>query len=204
MGGIREKLDCGAIVWIIFIIWSIFTSIQIFSLIYCHHLSTTPATILSWGYFNTPAILFKTSYSVAVLWLTATLARINKRKWSFRAPLVCANHFFPYKPHTQTCLTPQSKWVPEEKICLNINSNFRGWNSTELWIFWIIVIQMSNLFIQVTNFKIAINNLNSKFCIYYLKSWYFLNNSVSNFLGKKASTRCASCSYNLGMKNWNQ
>ena len=93
MGGIRAKLDGGAIVWIIFM-WSIFTSIQIFSLIYCHHLSTTPATILSWGYFDTPAILFKTSDSVAVLWLTATLARINKRKWSFRAPLLYSNHFF--------------------------------------------------------------------------------------------------------------
>ena len=93
MGGIRAKLDGGAIVWIIFM-WSIFTSIQISSLIYCHHLCTTPATILSWGYFDTPAILFKTSDSVAVLWLTATLARINKRKWSFRAPLVYVNHFF--------------------------------------------------------------------------------------------------------------
>ena len=97
------------------IVWSIFTSIQIFSLIHCY-LSTTPAPILSWVYFNTPATLFNTSGSVAVLWLTPTLATINKRKWSlkkrknqpklnanaealrnlfiFKARLVCANHFF--------------------------------------------------------------------------------------------------------------
>ena len=77
-------------------------------------------------------------------------------------------------------------------------------NSTKFWIFWIIVIQMSSLFIHVTNFKITITNLNSKFCIYYLKSWHFLNNWVSNFLEERSSTICASSPYNLGMKNWNQ
>ena len=60
---------------------------------------------------------------------------------------------------------------------------------------------MFGLFINVINFKITITNLNSKFCIYYLKSWCFLNNSVSNFLEKRSSTICASYSYNLGMKN---
>ena len=64
--------------------------------------------------------------------------------------------------------------------------------------------QMSSLFIHVTNFKITITNLNSKFCIYYLKSWHFLNNWVSNFLEERSSTICASSPYNLGMKNWNQ
>ena len=67
------------------IVWSIFTSIQIFSLIHCY-LSTTPAPILSWAYFNTPEILFNRSDSVVVLWLAATLARINKRN---RAKLKC-------------------------------------------------------------------------------------------------------------------
>ena len=52
--------------------------------------------------------------------------------------------------------------------------------------------QMSSLFIHVTNFKITITNLNSKFCIYYLKSWYFLNNWVSYFLEERSSTKCAS------------
>ena len=106
------------------IVGSIFTSIQIFSLIHCY-LSTTPAPILSWAYFNTPAILFNRSDSVAVLWLAATLARINKRKWSLKkekikqnlnaiaedfslkklvyiqgSPALC-QPFFPFKPHTK-------------------------------------------------------------------------------------------------------
>ena len=210
------------------IVWSIFTSIQIFNLIHYHYLSTTPAPILSWAYFNTPAILFNRSDSVAVLWLAATLARINKRKWSLKkekikqnlnaiaedfslkklvyiqgSPALC-QPFFPYKPHTQTFLTFQSKWAPEEELCLNNNSAFRGRNSTKFWIIWIIVIQMSSLFIHITNFKITITNLISKFWIYYLKSWYFLNNWVPNFLEKRSSYKCASSSYNLGMKNWNQ
>ena len=36
------------------IVWSIFKSTQIFSLIHRYHLSTTPAAILSGTYFNTP------------------------------------------------------------------------------------------------------------------------------------------------------
>ena len=124
-----------------------------------------------------------------------------RKLFIFKAPLLCANHFFLIN---QTFLTFQSKWASEEELCLNNNSAFRGRNSTKFWIFWIIVIQMSSLFIHVTNFKIAITNLNSKLCIYYLKSWYFLNNSVSNFLEKRASAICVSYSYNLGMKNWNQ
>ena len=106
----------------------------------------------------------------------------------FKTPLLCVKPFFPNKPHTQTFLTLQSKWAPEEELCFNNNSAFRGRNSTKFWIFLIIVIQMSSLFIHVTNFKTTITNLNSKFCIYYLKSWYFLNNSVSNFLEERIST----------------
>ena len=55
-----------------------------------------------------------------------------------------------------------------------------------------LLIQISSLFIDVTNFRITISNLNSKFCIYYLKSWHSLNNWVSNFLEEKSSTKCAS------------
>ena len=128
---------------------SIFTSIQIFSFIHCY-LSTTPAPILSWAYFNTPAILFNRSDSIVILWLAATLARKNKRKWSLEkekikqnlnpiaedfslkkivyiegSPALC-QPFFLYKPHTQTFLTFQSNWAPEEELCLNNNSAFRG------------------------------------------------------------------------------
>ena len=143
------------------IVWSIFTSIQIFSLIHCY-LSTTPAPILSWAYFNTPAILFNRFDSVAVLWLTTTLARINKRKWSLKkekikqilnaiaenfslkkivyiqvSPALCQS-LFPYKPRTQTFLTFQSKWATEEELSLNNNSAFIGRYSTKFWIIWII------------------------------------------------------------------
>ena len=61
--------------------------------------------------------------------------------------------FFTNKPHTQTFLTLQPKWAPEEELCLSNNSAFRGRNSTN-WINWIIVIQMSSLFIHITNFLI--------------------------------------------------
>ena len=129
------------------IVWSIFTSIQIFSLIHCY-LSTTPAPILSWAYFNTPATLFNTSDSVAVLWLAATLVRINKRKWSLKKenvsfkklvyiqgfPILC-QRFFPNKPHMQTFLTLQSKWAPEEELYLNSNLAFRGRNSAKSELF---------------------------------------------------------------------
>ena len=208
------------------IVWSIFTSIQIFSLIHCY-LSTTPAPILSWVYFNTPAILFNRSDSVVVLWLATTLCRINKRKWSLKkekikqnvnaiakdfslkklvyiqgSPALC-QPFFPFKPHTKL-FWHSSLNEPQRKnfVLIIIQLSEVGIQpSSELFE---LLIQMSSLLIHVTNFKITITNLNLKMCIYYLKSWHFLNNSVSNFLEERSSTICASYSYNLGMKNWNQ
>ena len=41
---------------------------------------------------------------------------------------------------------------------------------------------MSSLFIHVTNFKITIANLNSKFYIYYRKSWYFPRGKKFNYM----------------------
>ena len=109
---------------------------------HCYHLSTTPPPIFSWVYFNTSAILFNRSDSVVVLWLATTLGRVNKRKWSLKkekikqnvnaiaedfnlkkivyiqgSPALC-QPFFLYKSHTQTFLTFQSKWAPEEELCL--------------------------------------------------------------------------------------
>ena len=162
MGKVRAKLDRGSIsVNQFHILWLIFTSIQIFSLIHCY-LSTTPAPILSWAYFNTQAILFNRSDSVAVLSIAATLARINKRKWSLKKYKIKQNlnaiaedfslkslvyiqgsaalcqPLFPYKSHTQTFLTFQSKSAPEEEHFLNNNSAFRGRYSIKFWIIWII------------------------------------------------------------------
>ena len=69
MGKVRAQLDRGAIsVNHFHLVWLIFTIIQIFSLIHCHHLSMTIAPILSGAYFHILAILFNTSVSVAVLW----------------------------------------------------------------------------------------------------------------------------------------
>ena len=65
-------------------VWFIFTSIERFSLINLYHLSMTPAPILSGLYFNNLAVFFNMSDLVVVLWLAATLARINKRKWSLK------------------------------------------------------------------------------------------------------------------------
>ena len=111
--------------------------------------------------------------------------------------------FFPYKPHTQTFLTFQSKWAQRKNFVLIIIqlSEVGIQPSSELFE---LLIQMSSLFIHVTNFKITITNLNSKFCIYYLKSCHFLNNWVFNFLEERNWTICVSSPYNLGMKNWNQ
>ena len=136
-----------------------YSNIQSYSLLSFHDPSTqTP----SWAYFDTPAILLSRSDSVGVLWLAATLARINKRKWSLKIEKVKKNlntiaedfssekivyiqgspalwqPFFPCKPHMQTFLTFQSKWAPEDELCLNNNLAFRGRYSTKSWIIWII------------------------------------------------------------------
>ena len=121
----------------------------------------------------------------------------------FKAPLLCVNHFFllnhPPKLFWHCNLNePQRKNLVLIIIQL---SEFDIQPGSELFE---LLIQMSSLFIHVTNFKITITNINSKFCIYYLKSWHFLNNWVSNFLEERSSTICASSPYNLGMKNWNQ
>ena len=84
------------------------------------------------------------------------------------SPALC-QPFFPYKPHTETFLTFQSKWAPEEELCLNDNSAFRG-RYSELFE---LLIQMSCLFIDVTNFKITIANLSSKLCIITLNLGIF-------------------------------
>ena len=51
---------------------------------------------------------------------------VLKNLFIFKAPLFCANHFFPNEPHTQTFLTLQNKLTQEEELCFNNNSAFRG------------------------------------------------------------------------------
>ena len=227
MGKVRAKSWCHSVNHF-HIVWSIFTSIQIFSLIHCYHLSTIPATILSWPYFNTLAALFNRSDLVAILWLAATLARINKRKWSLKkekikqnlnaiaeafslkkpvyiqgSPALCQPFFF-FINHTCKLFWHSNLNEPQRKnfvLIIIMISEVDIQLSSELFE---LLIQISSLFMHVTNFKITFTNLNSKFCIYYLKSWYFLNIWVSNFLEESSSAICASSPYNLGMKNWNQ
>ena len=112
------------------IVWSIFTSIQIFSLIHCY-LSTTPAQIC------------------------------HERTLILQ----------------QYCSTDLAQW--------------------RLYDWWqrLLERKKESDHDHVTNFKITITNLNLKFCIYYLKSWNFLNNWMSNFLEEGSSTICTSSTY---------
>ena len=124
-----------------------------------------------------------------------------RKLFIFKAPLLCANHFFLIS-HTHKLFWHSNPNEPQMKNFVLIIIELSELDiqpSSELLE---LLIQMSSLLINVTNFKIT--NLNSKFCIYYLKSWHFLNNWVSNFLEERSSTICASSPYNLGMKNWNQ
>ena len=126
-----------------------------------------------------------------------------RKLFIFKAPLLCTNHFF------LTNLIRKLFWhsslvEPQRNnfvlIIIQL-SEIDILPSSELFE---LLIQISSPFIHVTNFKITITNLNSKFCIYYFKSWHFLNNWVSNLLEERSSAICASSPYNLGMKNWNQ
>ena len=120
----------------------------------------------------------------------------------FKAPLHCANHFFLIN-NIRKLFWHSSLNEPQRKNFVLIIIQLSEVDiqpSSELFE---LLIQMSSLFIHVTNFKITIANLNSKFRIIYLKSWHFLNNWGSNFLEETSSTICASSQQNLGMKNWN-
>ena len=119
----------------------------------------------------------------------------------FKAPLLCANHLFLIN-HTRKSFRHSNLNEPQRKNFVLIIIQLSEVDiqpSSELFE---LLIQMSSLFIHVTNFKITITNLNSKFCIYYLKSWYFLNNSVSNFPEERSSTICAFYSYSLGISKF--
>ena len=126
-----------------------------------------------------------------------------RKLFIFKVPQLCGNKFFLIN-HTRKLFWHSNLNEPQRKNFVLIIIQLSEVDiqpSSELFE---LLIQMSSLFIHVTNFKITITNLNSKFCIYYLKSWHFLNNWVSSFLEERSSTICASSSYNLGMKKWNK
>ena len=121
----------------------------------------------------------------------------------FKAPLLCANNFFLIN-HIRKLFWHSNLNEPQRKNFVLIIIQLSEVDiqpSSELFE---LLIQMSSLLIHVTNFKITITNLNSKFYIYYLKSWHFLNNWVFSFVEERSSTICPSSPIQLGMKNSNQ
>ena len=114
----------------------------------------------------------------------------------FKALLLCANHFF-FINHTRKLFWHSNLNELQKKNFVLIIIQLSEVDIQASSGLFELLIQMPSLFIHVTN-------LNSKFCIYYLRSWHFLNNWVSNLLEERSSTICASSPYNLGMKNWNE
>ena len=109
-----------------------------------------------------------------------------RKLFIYKASLLCANHFFLIN-HTRKLFWHSNLNEPQRKNFVLIIIQLSEVDiqpSSELFE---LLIQMSSLFIHTTNFKITITNLNSKFCIYYFKSWRFLNNWLSNFLEERSS-----------------
>ena len=121
----------------------------------------------------------------------------------FKAPLLCGNHFFLIN-HTHKLFWHSNLNEPHRKNFILIIIQLWEVDIQQSFELFELLTQMSSLFGHVTNSKITITNLNSKICIYCLKSWHFLINWVSNSLEERSSTIRASSPYNLGMKNWNQ
>ena len=108
-----------------------------------------------------------------------------RKLFIFKAPLLCANHFFLIN-HTRKLFWHSNLNEPQRKNFVWIIMQLSEVDiqlSSELFE---LLIQMSSLYIYVINFKTTITNLNSKFCICYIKYWHFLNNSVSNFLEERS------------------
>ena len=119
----------------------------------------------------------------------------SRKLFIFKASLLCANHFFLIN-YTRKLFWHFNLNEPQREnlvlIILQL-SEVDIQPSSELFE---LLIQMSSLSIYVTNFKITMTNLSPKFCMYYLKSWYFLNNWGSNFLEERSSTISTSSPYN--------
>ena len=88
-----------------------------------------------------------------------------RKLFIFKAPLLCANHFF-FINYTRKLFWHSNLNEPQRKNFVLIIIQLSEVDiqpSSELFE---LLIQMSSLLIHVTNFKIRITNLNSKFCIY--------------------------------------
>ena len=99
-----------------------------------------------------------------------------KNLFIFKASPLCANHFF-FKNHTRKLYWNSNLNEPQRKNFVLIISQLSAVGIQLISELFELLIQMSSLLIHVTNFRIAISNLNSKFYIYYLKSWHYLKSS---------------------------
>ena len=128
-----------------------------------------------------------------------------KKLFTFKALLLCANHFFLIN-HIRKLFWHFNLNEHQRKNFALIMIQLSEVDIQPSFELFELSIHISRLFIHVTNFKITItiSNLNWKCCIYYLKSWHFLNNRVSYILEERSSTVCAYSPHNLGMRNWNQ
>ena len=109
-----------------------------------------------------------------------------RKLFIFKAPQLCANKFFLIN-HTRKLFWHSNLNEPQRKNFVLIIIQLLEVDIQPSPELFELLIQMSSLFIHVADFKITITNFNSKSCIYYLKSWHFLNNWVSNFLEKRSS-----------------
>ena len=128
-----------------------------------------------------------------------------KKLFTFKAPLLRANHFFLIN-HIHKLFWHFNLNEHQRKKFVLIIIQLSEVDIQPSFELFELSIHISRLFIHVTNFKITItiSNLKWKCCIYYLKSWHFLNNRVSYILEERSSTVCAYSPHNLGMRNWNQ
>ena len=160
MGKVRVKLDSGAILWTIFIWCGPYSQelkysvscIAIFSRSqhqFCHECTLILqqycwADLTRWWFYDWRQRLLelKKKWSLEKEKIKQNLNAIaedfslKKIVYIQGSPALC-QPFFPFKPHTQTFLTFQSKWAPQEELCLNNNSAFRGRYLTKFWIIWI-------------------------------------------------------------------
>ena len=95
-----------------------------------------------------------------------------KKLFIFKAPLLCANHFF-LTNHTRKFFWHSSLNEPQRKNFVLIIIQLSEVDTQPSSELFVLLIQMSSLFIHLTNFKITITNLKSKFCIYYLNLGIF-------------------------------
>ena len=104
-----------------------------------------------------------------------------RKLFIFKFPLFCAKHFF-LIDHIRKLFWHSNLNETQRKNVVFIITQLSEVDIQPSFELFELLIQMSNLFDHVTNFKISITNLNSKFCIYHLKSWHWKKFNYMRFL----------------------